>query len=299
MAEPGGPRPAGPTSGGGPRDASTLLLVRGDEPELFMVQRTGRATFMANALVFPGGRLDATDCDPAWADLCAETPGAAAARLGLPPAEGAVALGLLVAAIRETFEEAGLLLARRSDAGAELVRLDDPLTAARFEAHRARLQSNAAEFLGILREEGLVLATDALTYLARWVTPEIEPKRFDTRFFAARAPAAQVGTHDAQETTASAWMSPSAALEAYAAGRIQLAPPTYRILLELAGLSGCEAVLGLRGGALPETHRPRFEADDGELTLLLPGDERHGGRLGARNRIVLRGERWVSEGRGF
>jgi 8-oxo-dGTP pyrophosphatase MutT (NUDIX family) len=281
-----------------PRDASTLLLLRGEAPELFLVKRTGRASFMANAMVFPGGRVDSADHAPEWADRCTETPEAAAARLGLPVEAGHAALALLVAAARETFEEAGLLLARPR-AGGPLVRFDAPAVAARFAAHRAALQADAALFGPMLDAFDLVLATDALVYLARWITPEIEPKRFDTRFFAARAPEGQTGTHDASETTASVWTSPAEALAAYAAGEIQLAPPTYRILLELSALRGVEAVLGLRGAALPETHAPRFENASGELTLLLPGDEAFGGAPDARNRITLRNERWVSEGRGF
>lgn len=281
-----------------PRDASTLLLVRGDAPEIFMVKRTGRASFMANAMVFPGGRVDAADHDAAWATRCAETPTAAARRLGLPPDEGPFALALLVAAARETFEEAGLLLARPRTGG-PLVRFDAPETMARFAAHREALQTEAARFGPLLDAENLTLATDALVYLARWITPAVEPKRFDTRFFAARAPEGQIGTHDATETTASTWTSAADALAAYAEGALQLAPPTYRILLELSALRGTDAVLGLRGGAQPVTHAPLFDSTSGELTLLLPGDEAFDGPAGQRNRITLRGERWVSEGRGF
>lgn len=293
-----GAPPAAPAT---PRDASTLLLLRGETPEVFMVKRTGRASFMANAVVFPGGRVDPADLDPAWAERCTETPAAAAARLGLPESEGAQALALLVAAARETFEEAGLLLARPA-AGGEMLRFDAPDAtdaAERFAAHRAAVHADASRFLPVLAAEGLVLETHALVYLARWITPAIEAKRFDTRFFAARAPEGQTGAHDTHETTASAWYTPAAAVADCEAGRIQLAPPTYRILLELAALRGVEAVLTLRAGALPVTHAPRFETIDGELTLLLPGDALMDGPDAARNRISLRGERWVSEGRGF
>jgi len=289
--------PAG-TPAAPPRDASTVLLVRGDAPEVFMVKRTGRASFMANAMVFPGGRVDTADHDAAWATRCAEPPEAAARRLELPPEEAPFALALLVAAARETFEEAGFLLARPR-AGGPLVRFDAAQDAARFAAHRAALQTEAAHFGPLLDAEGLTLATDALVYLARWITPAVEAKRFDTRFFAARAPEGQIGTHDATETTASTWTSAADALAAYAAGALQLAPPTYRILLELSVLRGADALLDLRGGALPETYAPVFDATSGELTLLLPGDEASGGPAGARNRITMHGERWLSEGRGF
>jgi 8-oxo-dGTP pyrophosphatase MutT (NUDIX family) len=290
-----GAPPAAPAT---PRDASTLLLLRGEAPEVFMVKRTGRASFMANAVVFPGGRVDHADLDAAWAARCTESPAAAAARLALPETEGPQALALLVAAARETFEEAGLLLARPA-AGGETIRFDADAAAERFAAHRAAVHADAARFLPMLAAEGLVLETHALVYLARWITPAIEAKRFDTRFFAARAPAGQTGAHDTHETTASAWFTPAAAVADCEAGRIQLAPPTYRILLELADLRGVEAVLTLRGGAQPVTHAPRFDTLEGELTLLLPGDALMDGPAGARNRIALRGERWVSEGRGF
>lgn len=290
-----------PTAPAVPRDASTLLLLRGEAPEVFMVKRTGRASFMANAVVFPGGRVDPADLDDRWAERCTESPAAAAARLGLPETEGAQALALLVAAARETFEEAGLLLARPATGG-ETIRFDAAdatETAERFAAHRAAVHADATRFLPMLTAEGLVLETHALVYLARWITPAVEAKRFDTRFFAARAPDGQVGAHDTHETTASAWYTPAAAVADCEAGRIQLAPPTYRILLELATLRGVDAVLNLRAGALPITHAPRFDTLDGELTLLLPGDAQMDGPEGARNRIALRGERWVSEGRGF
>ncbi len=286
-----------------PRDASTVIVLRGTPPALFMVKRTGKAAFMANAMVFPGGRLDPADCAPEWTAHCAESPDVAAARLGLAPEQGHEALGLLVAAIRETFEEAGLLLARPSSKDGPFLRLDAPEVVARFAAHRAALNAQQTTLLEIARSEGLVLATDALTYLARWVTPAIESRRFDTRFFAAHAPEAQEGAHDTHETTDSAWHTAAAALAAYDAGEIQLAPPTYRILLELAEHPTVEAVLGLRRGDLPKVHAPTFDATSGELTLFLPGDEAfagpEAGAQGARNRISMRNERWISEGRGF
>jgi 8-oxo-dGTP pyrophosphatase MutT (NUDIX family) len=265
-----------------------------------MVKRAGRASFMAKAMVFPGGRVDASDLDPAWADHCNESPSEAAVRLGLQPEEGAQALALLVAAARETFGEAGLLLACTSSGLAEgLIPTDAEPETSRVAAHRAAVQQDAAHFLPMLREEGLVLATDALACLARWITPALESKLFDTRFFAARAPSGQEGRHDAHETTDSAWLTAADALAAYDAGQIQLAPPTYRTLLELAELRGTEAILNLRDGTVPVTYAPRFDATHREVTLLLPGDEFEGGPGGARHRIVMRGERWVSEGRGF
>ena len=292
-----------------PRDAATVILLRDTPlgPEVFLVKRTGRAGFLANAMVFPGGCLDETDLHPEWPDRCADSLEDAARRLGLPSTQGTAALALLVAGLRETFEEAGLLIARRGEA---LFSLEGSAEASHVFELRAELNAGRLSFKDIVQRLELHLATDALLYVARWITPEIEPKRFDTRFFMARAFEGQEGRHDEQETTASAWMRPADVVSACESGTLQLAPPTYRILLELAPLTDVEAALASRAAQTPPTIAPRFIDDDGRLSLLPPGDfqydggQRDGGQLDGghspvRNRISLQDGRWVSEGRGY
>ena len=275
-----------------PSDAATVLLLRGHTDfEIFMVRRGAGAKFMANAMVFPGGRLDDADCADAVAARCALDRDAAARTLQMK--DGARALGLLVAAVRETFEEAGVLLARRD--GVPLT-LDEPSTAARFQAHRDALNARETSFAAILEAESLVLAVDAVSYYTRWITPPIEKRRYDARFFMAHAPKGQRPLHDAYETTASAWLSPDAALAAYDAREIQLAPPTLRILLELARRGSADEALALGPPVAPIQPQPLF--DDGLLHLLLPGDPQFDPPGSAPNRVTLRDGHWHTQGCG-
>ncbi len=276
------------------RDAATVLLLRDRAVggyEVFLVRRTNKASFMASAMVFPGGRLD--DADGALAERCALTPAEAATRMGMD--DGARALGLLVAGVRETFEEAGVLLACR---GGAMLDLRAPDEAARFQRHRDALNAGETTLAAIVAAEDLRLAVDRLGFFAHWITPEVEPKRYDTRFLATRAPEGQRPLHEGVETTDSAWMSPAEALAEYAARRIELAPPTLRILSEIAQLPDVAAVLALRA-AIPAPVLPRAQVAGAELQLLLPGDGELDGAAGARNRIVARDGRWISEGAGF
>ena len=275
-----------------PRDAATVLLFRGDTDfEIFMVRRGARAQFMANAMVFPGGRLDEADCADDIAERCALNRRQAADLMGTT--DGRRALGLLVAAVRETFEEAGVLLARRR--GRPLT-LNDPPDATRFQAHRDALNAHTVSFASILEAEDLVLAVDAVTYYTRWVTPTVEKRRYDARFLMARAPDGQRPLHDAHETTASEWLSPAAALAAYAAREIQLAPPTLRILRELGRVSSVDEALSLGPPKQPIQPQPLFE--DGVFHLLLPGDPQFDPPGEAENRVTLRDGHWHTVGRG-
>lgn len=283
---------------GGPiapiRDAATILLLRGEAPfEIFMVRRTARAKFMASAMVFPGGRLDEADASDALAARCDLDRAGAARRMGLD--DGAKALALLVAGVRETFEEAGVLLARRSSEAAPLT-LDDPQTAARFTEHRRALNAGERSLAEIAEAEDLVLCVDALAFYARWVTPPNEKRRYDARFLLTRAPAGQTPLHDAVETTASTWLTAKAALAAHDSKGFQLAPPTFRVLLELSLMAGASAAMTHSFSRVPAPILPQFHAADGTMQLLLPGDPDFDPPGSTRNRIVLRDGRWWSEG---
>jgi len=281
------------------RDAATVVLLRpcAEGPfEVLLLRRTGRAGFLANALVFPGGRVDAADASPELLDaldLTADPLALSPDRLGEPPDRADAARALWVAALRETFEEAGVLL------GAP--RSLDPKA---LEAARDALNRGEHTFAQAL--QGLKTRVDPthLRFVARWVTPVIEPKRFDTRFFMARVEADQTARPDERETTQSLWITPARALADADAGDAPLAPPTYRVLLTLARCASIEAALALVDG-LPPTIAPRFDTTAATLTLLLPGDGAFDGAVdpdapGApRNRVTLVDGRWQSEGEGF
>src|SRR5262245_24041386 len=186
------------------RPASTVVILRDGSAgiEVFMVVRHHQIDFASGALVFPGGKVDAEDASEAWCDLTAEAP---------PRPDRS----FLVAASRETFEEAGLMLARYAGRS-ELV---DAATADRLVgAHRARLLAGEAGFIDIVRAEGLTLALDMLVPFAHWITPEPLPKRFDTHFFLVAAPVAQLGAHDGAESVEGLWIGPQQALTAAEAG---------------------------------------------------------------------------------
>jgi 8-oxo-dGTP pyrophosphatase MutT (NUDIX family) len=194
-----------------PRDASTILLLRDgkakvdgksrDEIEVFMMVRHYEIDFNSGALVFPGGSVDKNDKEIiARSELYTGGEGLDAA-----------GLSFRIAAIRETFEESGILLARPKGSKA----LVDAKRASEIEAaHRADLNDRKITFLQVLTDNGMVLALDELVPYAHWITPEGVPKRFDTWFFLAAAPPDQLGAHDGRESTDSIWVSPREALEA-------------------------------------------------------------------------------------
>ncbi|MBX3275774.1 MAG: NUDIX hydrolase [Sandaracinaceae bacterium] len=244
-----------------PRDSATVLLLR-DEPRggvaVFMVKRHHKSGFMAGAYVFPGGTVDPTDLG--WTRVRGRSPEAAAALLGEDDA--ARALALHVAAIRETFEEAGVLLAEAS-AHADLA------------AARARLHAGE-DFAKIAAELELVLALDQLAPWSRWVTPLVEPRRYDARFFVARAPREQTAAHDRIEVTEGEWLTPEAALARFEAGSISLPPPTLRTIEQLAALASVDAAFEAAAARpAPAPVMPHFVQLGDQPTLTLPGDPEH------------------------
>jgi len=263
-----------------PRDAATVILLReagaeaeaAAEVEAFMLRRTAELEFAPGAYVFPGGSVDARDADPGvgWAG---PAPADFAALLDVPPDR---ARGLVCAAVRETFEESGVLLAGPSQD--ELVRDSTALA-----ADRHALLAGSTSLTEVLARRGLILRTDLLIPWARWITPEVSPRRFDTWFFAAALPPGQTATAapegfgghaDPVESESGSWLRPAAALEAARAGRITLLPPTAVTLGELAGQPGLAAILGRRQVITPRL--PTVVVEDGQVRLHLPqaGEER-------------------------
>jgi 8-oxo-dGTP pyrophosphatase MutT (NUDIX family) len=185
-------------AGASPRLAATAVILRdgAEGIEAFMVVRHHAIDFASGALVFPGGKVDAGDADAAWAGLVPE---------GVSPA----ARALYVAAAREAFEEAGLMLGRRRGSAGLLSAKE---THRLVERYRKRLIDGATTFIALMRSEGLTLATELMIPFAHWITPEGLPKRFDTHFLLVAAPVGQLGAHDGSESVEGLWIRPQQAL---------------------------------------------------------------------------------------
>lgn len=275
------------------RDAATIVVLRNDPGakesayQIFMVRRHDKSGFMAGAYVFPGGRLDDADRSAALAARCRGlSADDAAARLHED--EPQRALALFIAAARETFEEAGVLLAKPRGGGTLDLDLD-PL--------RDALNDGSLAFETLLADHDLELTMHDLWPQARWVTPVVESRRYDTRFFLARAPEGQVARHDAIEVTAGEWLSPRDALQREREGTLSLPPPTLRTLEHLSTLPTIDAVFADARSRTPPIIQPVFHDDDGAMTLALPGDPLHPIETPAfpgSTRLVLERGRWWS-----
>lgn len=248
---------------------------------------------MGGAHVFPGGRVEALDhVDPHVA--CTEVDAAAARMPDVPPAD---ATAFHVAAIRELFEEAGVLLAH-DDAG-RLIAIHEAARG-RFDTYRRDLSAHRITLTDIVRAERLELACDALAYFAHWVTPAIETRRFDTRFFVAAAPEAQDASHDNGELTHSVWMRPAHAIDACRHGDIALPPPTWTTLRWLSEFDSVErAIAWARAKTVPRVE-PGFIQRGETRIVLLPGDPECAALDGfeaRETRFILAGGRWTPASR--
>lgn len=205
------------------RDAATVALLR-DAPdglEVYLLQRSSAAVFSPSAHVFPGGALDDSDRAQGMNRWCSDF-----------DRGHSVPLAYYIAAIREAFEEAGLLLAYEQ--GDDLVRLVEPDVRERFHLHRKAMHAGHRSLDSVCADEGLRLAVDRLVPFGHWITPKGAPRRFDTRFFAARAPEQQEASPDEVETTAGLWARPADVLRSSRKREVELILPTQRSLEMLA-----------------------------------------------------------------
>ncbi len=251
------------------RDAATVLALRDTDggPEVFMVRRASRMGFLGGATVFPGGALDARDSDERSLAVARGFEGFV--DLSCLHEDPARARGLMVAAARELFEESGILLARDGD---DWVDLDEAgPRAERLAAARSELAARGGDFAGMLSAEGLVLDLSCLRYFAHWITPEREKKRFDTRFFLARAPERQSARHCDVESSAGEWITPGRAFERYRAREIELVPPTIACLERLAEFTSVDAALAAYERAEIPCILPKILIGE-EVVILYPGD---------------------------
>lgn len=252
-----------------PRPAATVMLLRNGTAglEVFMVVRHDAIDFASGAVVFPGGRIDPDD------HAIAARPELCPAIAGLNATE----LALRVGAIRETFEESGILLARPRGssslvAGPRLREID--------AAQRAPLCDQRVSFTDVLLAEDLVLAPDLLVAFAHWITPANQAKRYDTHFFLALAPSDQVGVHDGTESVDSLWISPPAALEGVRAGRYKMVFPTHMNLTKLGRAGTAEAALAAARAARVVTVEPvPLRTGNGVRQLRIPAEADYGGEV--------------------
>jgi len=248
-----------------PRLSAAVMLLRphaGDGgPEVFMVQRHAQSDFVPGVFVFPGGSVVDADREDEV------TAGVSVPMAALTP-ETALGMGVRAAAIRELFEEAGVLLAWQDGESPT----PDDATRARWAEWRLRLGHDETTIAEMVAAEDLVLATDALTYCAHWITPEAFPKRFSTFFFLAEMPPAQEAEHDARGTTAGLWVRPAEALARYAAGDFPLVFATEHQLRDLAAFATVAAALGASRGRTPATILPRVVTHAGAEVILMPGE---------------------------
>jgi len=245
-----------------PRDAATVLLLRpaGAQFEVFMVKRSGLSDVLGEAHVFPGGKIDAADGSEEMRAFLEGVETLSPAALGETLAPDRLA-AMFVAAVRETYEEAGVLLAR--DAGG-----------ADLQGGRKRLNAKES-FASVLGDLRVKLDLTALVPWVRWVTPTFLAKRFDARFFLAAAPLDQEAVHDDYEATHSEWISPREALARWERNEIKLAPATFKSLAHLALYPSIEAAMAdARSRPAPIVMPDSYERD-GVREIVLPGDPAH------------------------
>ena len=255
-----------------PRDAATVMLVRDGAAgvEVFMLRRNLNSAFVGGAYVFPGGAVDDHDRHVDLDAVCAgRSDRNASELLGIDPPRGGLAFW--VAAIREAFEEAGVLLAYDRNGG--ICDWSGPEVAARFAEHRKAVDAGDRRLVDVCVEEGLQLAVDAMHYFSHWITPIGPPRRYDTRFFVARAPEGHTYLHDDRETIANTWIRPVDALAAHRRGEFEIIVPTVRNLDAISRFDTTDDLLS--AAAKIETVPailPRVVQDLDGTRILLPGD---------------------------
>jgi 8-oxo-dGTP pyrophosphatase MutT (NUDIX family) len=265
---------------GVPRDASTVVLLRDGATglEVFLMKRSGLSDTFGEAYVFPGGKLDAHDRSPAALEALDTPVDALVHRLGEPALDSTVAAGLYMAALRELFEEAGVLL---------------------FQGSSRPVGTSAKDWQTWIAAQEARLQASQLVPWSRWITPRmaaLSKKRFDARFFLALAPADQIASHDNFETTASVWLTPKEALRRYDRSEIEMAPPQIMSLAHLARYTCAADALHAARQQMPPCICPENFSENGEVILCYPGDPLHSvpqRALPGPTRLTIRNKRFL------
>ncbi|MGK7311766.1 MAG: NUDIX hydrolase [Candidatus Longimicrobiales bacterium M2_2A_002] len=230
--------------------AATVVLMRdsGPGPEILLLRRHRKSGFVPGAWVFPGGRVDRADGDPSLFDRCRGLAG--------DPEPDAP---FWMAAIREAFEETGVLLARAADAsGGTGGWLPDASSAPEVETVRRALMDDEATLLDVVRRLDAELDARPMVHAAHWVTPVVEPRRYDTHFFVAVVPDARTARPDPREMVEAVWLTPDAALDRFEAGTLPMVFPTVKTLESLRGHGSTDSVLETFRGHTVERILPRL-----------------------------------------
>lgn len=274
---------------GAPSPSSSVIVLRDGEAglELLLLRRHSRSAVLGNAHVFPGGKLDAAD-ELALGLACDQPVGDLPDTLNEPDLAPATALGLYVAALRETFEECALLLG-------------EPARGDTLQQALDQLRSGQT-FTETFKALGLTLPTRALQPWSRWITPKVPSvtnKRFDTRFFVAKAPTDQTAAHDNHEATEALWIRPAEALQRYWDHDMDLAPPQIMTLSQLARFEQADQALASAREKAPPLIEPEPFDQDGHRVICYPGDPRHSRAepiWSGPTRLTYRNKRFEPEG---
>jgi 8-oxo-dGTP pyrophosphatase MutT (NUDIX family) len=250
-----------------PKDSASVIMLRDSPqgPEVFLVRRHGDSAAFGGAYVFPGGKLDHSDAELSAALHLDDDASSLLAALAEPELSPEAATGLFVAAIREAFEECGVLF------GIDVTPSQS--------AAAARMLQEGHSFNGVVSALQIRLHTRLVRPWSRWVTPvmpSLSNKRFDTRFFVATVPAQQIALHDNIETTESLWLRPRRGLELYWDGQLAMAPPQIMTLAHLARYPDVASVFASARSTAPALILPHtFNREDGMRVICYPGDPLH------------------------
>ena len=275
-----------------PRPAATVVMLRDVAAglQVFLMKRHSRSDVLGGAYVFPGGKVDAADAELDMAAHLDQPLRRLHATLNEADISERTAGGLYVAALRETFEESGVLFAQQATR--------QTLDSADWLSRAAALLRAGLTFNTVLAQTGLRMQTRSIVPWSRWITPtapSVMNKRFDTRFFVAAMPPGQVARHDNFETTESIWLSPRTALEQYWSGQIDLAPPQIMSLAHLSRHADVRSVLAAAGIRPPPVIQPEPFELEGSRVICYPGDARHSVReqaLPGPTRLCYRNKRF-------
>lgn len=272
-----------------PRPAATVVMLRDTDEgtpgiEVFLLKRHSLSQVLGGAFVFPGGKVDLADAQLNMDAHLDQSPQALHSRMNEPTIEPLTAASFYVAAIREAFEESGILFAH----GATASHADEA----------SALLKQGLTFSDMLAQMNLRLNSELLLPWSRWITPKVPSvtnKRFDTRFFVSAVPDTQIARHDNYETTESIWLRPRVALEHYWEGKIELAPPQIMSLVGLVRHTSVASVMEAARSKLPPVIEPEPFDQDGSRVICYPGDERHSVRtqaLQGPTRLIFKNKRF-------
>ena len=250
--------------------AATVILLR-DPYQVFMVRRELSQNFLAGVCVFPGGKMDEQDRDEDLALLARGIDGTQArALLNEPDLDECTALGLFCAAIRELFEEAGILLAYTSNGSP--IDFTDQGTRERFNDYRRAIHEKELSLKDLARQENLTLAVDSIMPYSRWIAPGAVKKRFDTRFFLCRLPLGQKTDYDPVELMSYEWRTPGEILKQAISGEIKLIPPTLKTIHELSAFDHIDHLYRYAQSRPIYPILPEVYAEEDSIVMKLPHD---------------------------